>query len=135
SEFPALLLLSLCLKRLGLKTTFALGIAAWSLRYALFSIGGSAGPVLTGLALHGVCHVFLIIVAQLYIDSQTRKDLRASAQTLLAFVTLGIGMPVGALLGGLMHQWFEKDSTWLFAIPSAIALCLLLFFCKTIRIM
>lgn len=134
SEFPALLLLSVCLKRLGLKMTFALGIAAWSLRYGLFAIGGSSTVVLTGLALHGVCHVFLIIVAQLYIDSQTRKDLRASAQTLLAFVTLGIGMPLGALLGGLLNQRFEKNPTLLFAIPSAMALGLLVLYWKTIRI-
>ena len=139
SEFPALLLLSMCLRRLGLKTTFALGIAAWSLRYALFSLGGSdhggsAPLVLTGLALHGVCHVFLVIVAQLYIDSQTRKDLRASTQSLLAFVTLGIGMPLGALLGGVLHEQFAKNSTTLFAIPAGMALALLGVFWWTIRI-
>jgi hypothetical protein len=39
SEFPALLLLSLCLRYLGLKLTFALGIAAWALRYGLFAVG------------------------------------------------------------------------------------------------
>ncbi|MSR57290.1 MAG: hypothetical protein EXS05_06430 [Planctomycetaceae bacterium] len=133
SEFPALLLLSLCLRYLGMKTTFAMGIAAWALRYGLFAIGGPWALVATGLALHGVCHVFLIIVAQLYIDSQCRKDLRVSAQNLLSFVTLGIGWPVGMLLAGWLREMFKHNSAALFALPSLMAIGLLVLFWKTVH--
>lgn len=134
SEFPALLLLSLCLKRLGLKLTFALGIAAWAVRYGLFAIGAPWALVATGLALHGVCHVFLIIVAQLYIDSQSREDLRASAQNMLSFVTLGIGWPLGTLLGGWLRETFKHETSRLFAVPSIAAVCLLVLFWKTVNL-
>lgn len=132
SEFPALLLLPFCLRRLGLKVTFAMGIAAWASRYAFFAAGSPWWLVLTGLGLHGVCHVFLIIVAQLYIDSVCRKDLKASAQNLLSFITLGIGMPLGAVLGGELHNILKKQPTLLFAIPAAAALLLLLLFWKKV---
>lgn len=133
SEFPALLLLSFCLKRFGLKATFAMGIAAWALRYGVFAVGAPMGLVLAGLALHGVCHVFLVIVAQMYIDSQCRKDLRASAQSLLSFITLGVGMPLGAILGGLLADQFEGNSRLLFAIPCAASLILVMFFWKAVH--
>nr|AYC79405.1 hypothetical protein [uncultured bacterium] len=134
SEFPALMLLAFCLKRLGLRVTFALGITAWAIRYGLFSAGTPWWLVIVGLALHGVCHVFLVIVAQLYIDANCRADLRASAQNLLSFVTLGIGMPLGALLGGLLFEKFKHNFEILFAIPSVAALGLLLLFWKTVHI-
>lgn len=134
SEFPALLLLSFCLRHLGLKATFALGIGAWAVRYSFFSAGGPQWLVLTAIALHGVCHVFLIIVAQLYIDSQCRKDLRASAQNLLSFVTLGIGMPLGALLGGWLRGEFRDRSLLLFGIPAVAAIGLLILFWRTVHL-
>jgi predicted MFS family arabinose efflux permease len=134
SEFPALLLLSFLMRHLGLKAIFALGIAAWALRYGLFAIGTPWSLVLIGLALHGVCHVFLIIVAQLYLDSKCSKDLRASAQNLLSFITLGIGFPLGTLLGGVMREQFKDSPEKLFAAPAAAAVVLLIIFWKTVRL-
>jgi len=133
SEFPALLLLSFCLRHLGLKTTFALGIAAWTLRYAFFTAGAPWSLVLTGLGLHGVCHVFLIIVAQLYIDAQSRKDARATAQNLLSFITLGIGMPLGMLISGNLQELFADNSRWVFVVPALASMSLLAAFWKWIH--
>lgn len=133
SEFPALLLLSYLLRHLGLKVIFALGIAAWAVRYGFFSAGAPWSLVMTGLALHGVCHVFLIIVAQLYLDSQCPKDLRASAQNLLSFITLGVGFPVGTLLGGVLRETFKENAQMLFAAPAVAAIFLLVLFWKMVN--
>ncbi|MBI3862168.1 MAG: MFS transporter [Planctomycetia bacterium] len=132
SEFPALLLLSVLLRRIGAKAVFALGIAAWAFRYCLFAIGSPWPLVLTGLALHGVCHVFLIIVAQLYLDAKCSKDLRATAQNLLSFITLGIGLPLGTLLGGALREASKDGPTRLFAAPAVAAVVLLVLFWTTI---
>ena len=45
----------------------------------------------------------MIVVIQLYVDSKCRRDLRASAQNLFAFLTMGIAMPAGcvALIAGM----------------------------------
>lgn len=100
SEFPSLFLLYQCTQRWGLKGTFAAGIVAWLLRYSLFAATHSIPWILVGISLHGVCHVFVIIVLQIYIDRRCPADLRASMQNLFAFVTLGIAMPVGFVLSG-----------------------------------
>lgn len=110
SEPPALLLLSILLRRFGLKAVFGFGIAAWLVRYLIFALaawlltgpdvelGAESAWVLGGIALHGICHVFLIIVIQLFLDAECPPDLRNSAQNLFAFVTLGVAMPIGMLL-------------------------------------
>jgi hypothetical protein len=136
SEFPALLLLPFCLKRLGLKVTFALGLWAWFARYLFFAVNGPVWLIVSGISLHGVCHVFLIIVNQLYIDSHSRSDVRASAQNLFAFITAGIGMPLGLWLSGKLGQWSIDPTTGLtnhqllFSAPALLILVLVTVFWK-----
>lgn len=131
SEFPALLLLPLCLKKLGMKGTFALGMVAWVVRYGIFGLDVPVWLILLGISLHGVCHVFLVIVIQLYVDGACRPDLRASAQNLFAFITMGIGMPAGFVLSGLWGDYCRiKDLDaanfeLFFSVPAVLILLLL----------
>lgn len=131
SEFPALLLLPFCLKRLGLKATFALGLWAWFFRYLFFAFEGPLWLIVGGISLHGVCHVFLVIVNQLYVDEQSRPDIRASAQNLFAFITAGIGMPLGFLASGKLGQISIDPATGttdyrlFFAAPAVVVLIIL----------
>ncbi len=126
SEFPALLLLPWFLRKTGLRVTFMIGILAWLLRYLLFAVSRSGFWILAGISLHGVCHVFLIIVLQLFTDAHCPRDLRASAQNLFAFMTLGVAMPLGLLLSQPLIQSCTDASTdtvdyqTLFAVPTAI---------------
>jgi MFS family permease len=140
SEFPALLLLPLCLRRLGMKVTFAIGMTAWLVRYAIFTTNAPDWLILSGIGLHGVCHVFLIIVIQLYVDSQCPADVRASAQNLFAFITMGIAMPIGFLLGGQLGQWCTRTDgstnyQLFFAAPAAVVLLLLVVYCRWFRVL
>jgi MFS family permease len=140
SEFPALILLPFFLKRFGLKTTFALGMIGWLLRYAFFVAEEPSSLILTSIALQGVCHVFLIIVIQLYIDSRARADLRTSAQNLFAFLTMGIAMPLGFLVAGKFGTWLtdsgsgETNFQFFFLVPSIAILVLLFLFYQLVDI-
>ena len=82
---------------------------AWVIRYFLFALNPSDELILTGIALNGICHVFLIIVIQLFIDAKSRSDLKASAQNLFAFLTMGIAMPIGFLLAGKLGEYCKID--------------------------
>jgi MFS family permease len=104
SEFPALLFLPRVLRRFGLRGTFLIGMGAWFVRYAVFAFEPPVAVTLAGVALHGVCHVFLIIVIQLYIDAHCPADKKASAQNLFAFLTMGVAMPIGLLLSRPLVQ-------------------------------
>lgn len=136
SEFPALLLMPAALNRLGLKTTFALGVIAWMVRYGIFAMSSPFPLTLFGIALHGVCHVYLIIVVQLYVDAACPRDLRATAQNFFAFITGGIVMPLGLLLAQPLVRWCTNPQTGqlnfgpVFAVPTAFLACVLLGFWK-----
>ena len=129
SEFPALLLLALFLKRLGTIRTFLIGTAAWAVRYGLLAAFDATGPVLTAVALHGVCHVFLIVTVQLYVDARCPPDLRASVQNLFAVLTVGVGTPLGFLLAGALADWGASAghaSRFPFAAAAVFVLAVLL---------
>lgn len=140
SEFPALILLPLFLRYFGLKATFALGMIGWLLRYAFFVAEEPSWLILTSIALQGVCHVFLIIVIQLFIDKRAQDDLRISAQNLFAFLTMGIAMPLGFLVAGKFGTWLTDTETGqtnfqiFFLIPSVAILVLLVLFYQLVEI-
>ncbi len=84
--------------------------------------------------------MFLIIVIQLYVDRLCHADLKASAQNLFAFITMGIAMPVGMYIGGEMLEMLTNPETHtvnyqlFFMIPAAAILILLVVFYKFVTI-
>ncbi len=84
---------------LGLNRVLALGMGAWAVRYVLF--GTLSFPlILVGLLLHGFCYSFVFVGAYIYVDKRAPRDMRASAQSFISFLMLGVGMFIGAKLGG-----------------------------------
>ena len=58
SEALFILLLPVFLKKYGIKTTLAVGMFAWALRYVLFAFGDTGSNIwmlIFGIILHGVC--------------------------------------------------------------------------------
>jgi Na+/melibiose symporter-like transporter len=133
-------LLPLLLPKIGLRWCLAIGVIAWPLRYIVFAFGHilGVGPVVASLTMHGLGYTFFFVVSQIYVDKVAPKDIRASAQSLLAFVTLGIGNFLGTQFTGLIMRHFRDTTTnvvnWtgVFLVPCALtvlcALAFLLFF-------
>jgi nucleoside transporter len=85
--------------RLGVKRMLAVGMLAWVIRY--FCFGTLSLPaVIFGLFLHGICYDFFFVASQIYVDTRVKESQRASAQSFIAFVTMGIGMFIGSYVGG-----------------------------------
>jgi nucleoside transporter len=128
SEVAFLLLMPLCLVRLGMKATLLVGMAAWSLRYLLFAFGNAhelSWMLLIGIALHGVCYDFFFVSGQIYTDAKAGNDQKGAAQGLITMATYGVGMLIGFSLAGLIsdmyvhagiHDW---RAIWLY--PAAFA--------------
>lgn len=123
SEMILLPFLPWFVKRLGIRWTLALGMAAWCLRYGIFATQWFWPIILIGLPLHGICYDFFFVVSQIYVDQRSPGDIRASAQGLLAFVTLGVGMFLGNLLAGYTQSFATVDGatnyTLLWIVPFA----------------
>ncbi len=91
--------------RLGVKNMLLVGMLAWVARYLCFA-SLDFPLVLLGLVLHGVCYDFFFVASQIYVDKKAPRDMRASAQSLIAFITLGLGMFVGSNVSGWIVEQY-----------------------------
>jgi nucleoside transporter len=118
--------------RLGIRWTIALGMAAWCIRYFIFSTGSMWPIILIGLPLHGICYDFFFVTSQIYVDEEAPDDIRASAQGFLGMVTLGLGMFFGNLFAGYSKDWatVAEVTNWtkLWMVPFAGALISIILF-------
>jgi nucleoside transporter len=145
SEIGFMLLLPWFLLKLGLKRVLLLGMAAWTVRYLLFaygSVGTLSWMLYLGILLHGVCYDFFFVAGQIYVNQRANQRIRAAAQGLLTFVTLGLGLFIGAWVSGqvveantvggvggtLSHNW---RAIWL--VPAALAAGILTLFSTVFR--
>ena len=120
-------------------------MGCWAARYFLFSFGNSESLIwmlYLGILLHGVCYDFFFVTGQIYVDQKAPLKLRAADQGFIAFVTLGIGMFMGAWISGqvvqkygcvaggeMRHHW---DRIW--TIPAFGALVVILLFTVFFRL-
>ena len=145
SEMGFMLLLPLALSKLGVKKIMLVGMAAWTLRYLMFALGNTGSLVwmlYLGILLHGVCYDFFFVTGQIYVDQQAGARIRAAAQGLIAFVTLGVGLFIGSWASGKVvdayavtsatgvttHDW---RSIWM--VPAAGAAVILVIFALLFR--
>jgi MFS family permease len=121
--------------RLGIKRMLAIGMLAWVCRYLFFAFGDVSAltwMLYAGILLHGICYDFFFVTGQIYVDRKAPTHLRAAAQGLIAFVTLGVGFFVGSWLSGLIVDYFVKpegthawNAIWLVpAVGAAMILAL-----------
>jgi nucleoside transporter len=120
-ELIVLPLLPLFLWRLGMKWVLALGMLCWSIRYALFAVGGPEGLsyalVIAGVVLHGFCFDFFFIAGSIYVDNEAPRDIRASGQALFSFLAYGVGMWLGSLLAGKLMEVYAGDWYHFWLVP------------------
>ncbi|MFQ5808377.1 MAG: MFS transporter [Armatimonadota bacterium] len=104
-------LLPWLLPKLGVARSLAIGVIAWPIRYVVFALMEPLWLVIASLPLPGFCYVFFFVVGQIYVDRVAPKDIRASAQSLLALITLGGGSVLGFLFAGQTQDWFTAPTT------------------------
>ena len=99
SELVFMALLAVAVARIGLKWVLALGMAAWAVRYLLFTQNGF-GFAMAAILLHGMAYAFLYTASYMFGDKVAPDNLKASVQALLAFLLLGVGQ----LLSGVIYD-------------------------------
>jgi nucleoside transporter len=113
SEIVFMLLIPFFFRRLGVKWMIITGMLAWFVRYLLFAFGApdqAASMLFLGIALHGICYDFFFVTGFMYTDHVAPKEVRGQAQSLLVFVTQGVGMWIGyAIVFG--KPWLGLEGT------------------------
>ena len=122
SEIFFMLLIPFFFRKLGVKWMILIGMAAWVLRYLLFSYGASEQVIwmlFAGIALHGICYDFFFVTGFMYADRAAPKEIRGQVQSMLVFFTQGVGMFIGFKFAAYQLADVNKPSTDLAAAISA----------------
>ncbi|MBQ9874992.1 MAG: MFS transporter [Thermoguttaceae bacterium] len=109
SELLFMAALAFAVGRIGLKGVLTLGLFAWTLRYFLFSTGTMSLAV-AGILLHGLAYAFLYTASYMFGDKVAPDNLKASVQSLIAFLLLGVGQFIsGFALDNLKPMYPMND--------------------------
>ena len=103
SETLCILLIPFCLKNFGIKTVMLMSMFAWVFRFGFFGIGNPGGGVvffILSMIVYGIAFDFFNVSGSLYVDSQTDKSIRSSAQGLFMLMTNGLGATAGTFIAG-----------------------------------
>ncbi|HHB78033.1 MAG TPA: MFS transporter [Saprospiraceae bacterium] len=135
SETVFILTIPFFLKKFGIKKVMLMSMFAWFLRFLLFGVGSPVGLGLIALILsmivYGMAFDFFNISGSLFVEQETDKKIRGSAQGLFIMMTNGFGAMIGAYGSGYVVDLFTKDgvkdwtSIWyVFAVYSLVLVIL-----------
>lgn len=131
AEIGAMLLLPAVYARFGAKWTVAAGIAAWAVRFGIYSLGHPLGLLVGAQVLHAAGFAFVRIAASVYVENVTPRELRATSQSLLSCLIDGAGAFLGVYVAGAVSDaLFRESARWAayWVIPAAASLAVLLAF-------
>ncbi|MBC6308652.1 MFS transporter [Listeria sp. FSL L7-1582] len=113
AEVVFILAIPFFLKRYGIKTVMLVSMLAWTLRFGLFAFGDPSpfGTVLLLLSMivYGCAFDFFNISGAIFVEQEVSKDIRASAQGLFMTMVNGVGAYVGAILSGMVVDYYTID--------------------------
>ncbi|HRW21371.1 MAG TPA: nucleoside permease [Bacteroidales bacterium] len=109
SETIFILTIPFFLKRFGIKKVMIMSMCAWVLRFGLFGLGNPADllwMILLSNIVYGLAFDFFNISGSLFVESQTKPAIRASAQGVFMMMTNGFGAILGSWASGIIIDQF-----------------------------
>lgn len=103
SETLCILLIPFVLRRYGIKKVMLMAMFAWFLRFGLFGVGDPGSGVwmfVLSMIVYGIAFDFFNVSGSLFVDAETDKSIRSSAQGVFMMMTNGFGATIGMLVAG-----------------------------------
>ncbi|MBC2666691.1 MFS transporter [Novosphingobium flavum] len=132
SEVAFIVTIPWVLVRIGMKRALLLGMGMWGVRFALFILAAQGMPAMAvvGVALHGICNDYFIVIAAMFIARLATPELAAQAQGWLILMISGFGAAIGSALSGSIYGAFVAGDpahgvagwTPLWLLPMGLAL-------------
>ena len=100
SEALCILLIPFCLRKFGIKKVMLIAMMAWVFRFGFFGLGNPGAGVwmfILSMIVYGVAFDFFNVSGSLYVDKETKPEIRSSAQGLFMMMTNGFGATIGTL--------------------------------------
>ncbi len=114
SETLCILLIPFFLKRFGIKKVMLMAMFAWFLRFGLFGLGNPGSGVwmfVSSMIVYGIAFDFFNVSGSLFVDKETDKRIRSSAQGVFMMMTNGFGATIGMLAAGQVVNHFVFSQT------------------------
>jgi len=100
------------LKRYGIKKVMLMSMFAWVIRFGLFAVGLPVGlgffALILSMIVYGMAFDFFNISGSLFVEQETDKNIRGSAQGLFMLLTNGVGAIIGAKASGRIVEMYSK---------------------------
>lgn len=103
SETLCILLIPFFMKKFGIKKVMLIAMFAWVFRFGFFGLGNPGNGVwlfILSCIVYGVAFDFFNISGSLYVNENTDKSIRSSAQGLFMLMTNGLGASIGTWAAG-----------------------------------
>jgi len=113
SETLCILLIPFFLHRFGIKKVMLMAMLAWALRFGLFAVGDTGNGVwmfILSMIVYGIAFDFFNISGSLFVDKETDKKIRSSAQGVFMMMNNGFGATIGMLLAQMVVNHFVNSN-------------------------
>ncbi|HVK07931.1 MAG TPA: MFS transporter [Gemmataceae bacterium] len=125
TEVVCMIAFPFILVRFGVKAVLAVGVFGWVVRNAVFATASLPAIAAFGLPLHGMCYTFFFVVANVYVDRHAPPHLRASAQGIYTFTSMGLGTLLGNFVSAEVMEAHRTpagvDWFWFWMVPAVAA--------------
>lgn len=114
SETLCILLIPFFMKKFGIKNVMLIAMFAWVFRFGLFGLGNPGGGLwmfVVSCIVYGVAFDFFNISGSLFVNENTDKGIRSSAQGLFMLMTNGLGASIGTWAAGLVVNHYVYNAS------------------------
>jgi nucleoside transporter len=138
-EMGFMLLVTVAMRKFGVKWSLVAGLIAMVVRYAAYYLGaGDMEPAIyVGILVHGIIFGFFIVGGQVYIGKAAPAGMQGQAQGFYALMTFGVGSLIGTFVNNAMINSYTSrnaeglligawDKVWLISAASSIALLVIM---------
>jgi len=138
-EMGFMLLVTVAMRKFGVKWSIVAGLAAMVVRYGAYWLG--AGDMLSaiyvGILLHGIIFGFFVVGGQIYVGKTAPAGMQGQAQGFYMLMTFGVGALIGTFANNAMINLYttrnaqgilvgEWDKIWLVTAAGSFALLVIM---------
>ncbi|MCM0606672.1 MAG: nucleoside permease [Xanthomonadaceae bacterium] len=112
SETLFILTIPFFMKKYKIKGVILMSIFAWVLRFAFFAIGNPGGGIIwliLSMIVYGMAFDFFNVSGSMFMRSEARPEISASAQGVFMMMTNGMGAFLGGLFSGHVVDYFTHE--------------------------
>ena len=108
AEMVLMLLVTVCIRKFGIKWSLVAGLAALAVRYVAYYLGTGdlMAGVYIGLLVHGIIFGFFVVGGQVYVGKVAPPKMQGEAQGFYGLVTFGLGTLLGTFVNDAMIKYY-----------------------------